>query len=462
MEKKKGLWIQLAVITVFLLLAGAYLAIGFYYQSGFSFGTYINGLYCTGKSVEEVNDELKNSYDTECLFVLDENSQVYKIPLASIEFSIDYTSQLEKLMQLQHPFSWGVNLLHFRQNTIQPTVTFDFVKLKEALDNSGVAGSYAKENTVEIRKTEHGYTLYDGMVNVLDMNLVYKLVSDALEQNVTEVSIQNCFSDLPYTEEMQETLALFEKVDSFQQCQIVYDMGDANIALSPEIVCEWISLDENGDFLLTEEGELIFREEGAAEFIETLCETYDTYGSVRTFQTTEGRTVTIEGGTYGNKLDKQKEIAYLTEAFLLKKAEVHVPVYEKEAFCRGKNDIGNTYIEIDMTRQMLYYYEQGELMLDCSVVTGNVRRGWSTPEGVNYVYNKQTDRVLRGPGYASPVDYWMPVVKSVGIHDADWRTEFGADIYKTNGSHGCVNVPPNHMSLLYEMVEIGTPVVMFY
>lgn len=462
MEKKKGLWIQLAVITVFLLLTGAYLAIGFYYQSGFSFGTYINGLYCTGKSVEEVNDELKNSYDTECLFVLDENSQVYKIPLASIEFSIDYTSQLEKLMQLQHPFSWGVNLLHFRQNTIQPTVTFDFVKLKEALDNSGVAGSYAKENTVEIRKTEHGYTLYDGMVNVLDMNLVYKLVSDALEQNVTEVSLQNCFSDLPYTEEMQETLALFEKVDSFQQCQIVYDMGDANIALSPEIVCEWISLDENGDFLLTEEGELIFREEGAAEFIETLCETYDTYGSVRTFQTTEGRTVTIEGGTYGNKLDKQKEIAYLTEAFLQKKAEVHVPVYEKEAFCRGKNDIGNTYIEIDMTRQMLYYYEQGELMLDCSVVTGNVRRGWSTPEGVNYVYNKQTDRVLRGPGYASPVDYWMPVVKSVGIHDADWRTEFGADIYKTNGSHGCVNVPPNHMSLLYEMVEIGTPVVMFY
>lgn len=462
MEKKKGLWIQLAVITVFLLLAGAYLAIGFYYQSSFSFGTYINGLYCTGKSVEEVNDELKNSYDAECLFVLDENSQVYKIPLASIGFSIDYTSQLENLMQLQHPFSWGVNLLHFRQNTIQPTVTFDFVKLKEALDNSGVAGSYAKENTVEIRKTEHGYTLYDGMVNVLDMNLVYKLVSDALEQDVTEVSIQNCFSDLPYTDEMQDILALFEKIDSFQQCQIVYDMGDAYIALSPEIVCEWISLDENGDFLLTGEGELIFREEGVAEFIETLCETYDTYGSVRTFQTTEGRTVTIEGGTYGNKLDKQKEIAYLTEAFLLKKAEVHVPVYEKEAFCRGKNDVGNTYIEIDMTQQMLYYYRQGELMLDCSVVTGNVRRGWSTPEGVNYVYNKQTDRVLRGPGYASPVDYWMPVVKSVGIHDADWRTEFGADIYKTNGSHGCVNVPPNHMSLLYEMVEIGTPVVMFY
>ena len=115
-----------------------------------------------------------------------------------------------------------------------------------------------------------------------------------------------------------------------------------------------------------------------------------------------------------------------------------------------------------MTKQKLYYYENGVILLECSIVTGNMRRGWDTPEGVNYVYNKQTDRVLRGPGYASPVDYWMPVVRSIGIHDADWRDTFGADIYETNGSHGCINVPPNHMSLLYEMVEIGTPVVMFY
>ena len=59
------------------------------------------------------------------------------------------------------------------------------------------------------------------------------------------------------------------------------------------------------------------------------------------------------------------------------------------------------------------------------MVTGNMRRRMGTPEGVNFVYNKQKDRVLRGPGYASPVKFWVPVKGSIGIHDASWRKEFG-------------------------------------
>ncbi len=462
MEKKKGLFVQLAVIAVFLLLVGAYFAIGFYYQKGFSFGTYINGIYCTGKSVEEVNEELKNLYEKDCVFVLDEKNQVYKIPFEDISLNIDYCSQLESLSDSQKPFAWGLNLFKFHQNTVQPRITYDSQKLRAALEKCGIFEAYAKDNSVKITKTENGYVLYDGRLDVLDIDLVYKLVSEALEQNITEVSIENCFSDLAYTTEMKDTLALWEKIDEFQTCGITYDMGDTMVALSPAVVCGWIALDENGDFLLDENGNLIFREEGVEEFISELCLTYDTYQSTRTFKTTEGRTVTIEGGTYGNRLNAKAEIAYLKDAFVNKVTEVHVPAYEIEAFHRGKDDIGDTYIEVDMTEQMLYYYESGEQLLNCSIVTGNMRRGWDTPEGVNFVYAKQTDRILRGPGYASPVDYWMPVVRSIGIHDADWRSAFGADIYKTDGSHGCINVPPNHMSLLYDMVEIGTPVVMFY
>ena len=58
--------------------------------------------------------------------------------------------------------------------------------------------------------------------------------------------------------------------------------------------------------------------------------------------------------------------------------------------------------------------------------------------------------------------FWMPVKGAIGLHDADWRSEFGGDIYKTDGSHGCVNLPPEVAKELYDSVEIGTPVVMFY
>ena len=177
--------------------------------------------------------------------------------------------------------------------------------------------------------------------------------------------------------------------------------------------------------------------------------------------------ITIDGGTYGSKMDRKKETAYLLEHLLdpgvhTGTPQSHIPRYEREAFCYGKNDIGDTYIEVDMTEQKMYYYEKGVLKLETEIVTGNMRRRMGTPEGVNFVYNKQKNRVLRGPGYASPVKFWMPVKGGIGIHDAGWRKEFGGDIYQTAGSHGCINTPKDKMEELFDCVQIGTPVVMFY
>ena len=172
----------------------------------------------------------------------------------------------------------------------------------------------------------------------------------------------------------------------------------------------------------------------------------------------------MQYSTYGTKLDTEAEKEYLVKALGEERTqeELHIPAYKQEGFVRGLDDIGDTYIEVDMTGQHMYYYVDGELKLDTDVVTGNTGRRMGTPEGINYVYNKQRNRVLRGADYATPVKYWMPVKGAVGIHDAGWRKEFGGEIYKRNGSHGCINTPPDIMAELYDMVEIGTPVIMFY
>jgi lipoprotein-anchoring transpeptidase ErfK/SrfK len=175
-------------------------------------------------------------------------------------------------------------------------------------------------------------------------------------------------------------------------------------------------------------------------------------------------------------MDQKREVQWLTDYLeqLLQKTvnaagfdvdasgEVRIPAYTREAYNRSCAGVGDTYIEVDMGIQKLYYYEAGELKLETDIVTGNVRKKMNTPEGVNYVYSKQKNRILRGEGYTSPVSFWMPVKGAVGIHDASWRDEFGGDIYKSNGSHGCINLPSDVMAELYDMVEVGTPVVMFY
>ncbi len=118
-----------------------------------------------------------------------------------------------------------------------------------------------------------------------------------------------------------------------------------------------------------------------------------------------------------------------------------------------------TMIDIDIDSQTLTYYVDGIPVLQTPVVTGNVRGGCSTPRGNYTVRNKATNVTLVGRGYASFVKYWVPIVgNSIGIHDANWRSSFGGDIYRTNGSHGCINVPPSTMEQFYPMIEVGTPV----
>lgn len=56
----------------------------------------------------------------------------------------------------------------------------------------------------------------------------------------------------------------------------------------------------------------------------------------------------------------------------------------------------------------------------------------------------------------------MPFAYNIGIHDASWRNTFGGTIYKTSGSHGCINVPPAFAEQLFNAVDKGTPVVAYY
>ncbi len=123
--------------------------------------------------------------------------------------------------------------------------------------------------------------------------------------------------------------------------------------------------------------------------------------------------------------------------------------------------MGDTYIEVSIEEQHLWYYKKGKLTLDTDVVTGNADGSHDTPTGYFKVYQRARNTTLTGPGYSSFVEYWMAFSGGCGIHDASWRSSFGGSIYKGDGSHGCVNTPIDKVKVLYEDTEIGTPVIVY-
>ncbi len=119
-----------------------------------------------------------------------------------------------------------------------------------------------------------------------------------------------------------------------------------------------------------------------------------------------------------------------------------------------------TFIEISIDQQHMWFYENGKLILDTDVVTGNKGNN-DTPKGTYYVESLARDTTLTGEGYSSFVKYWIGFYGGYGIHDASWRSSYGGTIYKGNGSHGCVNTPLDKVKKIYEKVDYGTPVYVY-
>ena len=466
----KTLMKHLAIIFCIILvsLMGTYIGLAIYYHNAFAYGTWINNVYCTGRSIQEVNEDLVRNFAYEGITVYDKDGNSYEITTDQINYQYDFVKALEIYRKQQNPWMWVDSLSHGDSAELAPVVSYDKQALLELLDKmpflSGENTLTDEERTVSIVRTSQGYELFNNRTDVLLVDEAKAAITDAIEQLETEIYLadEGCYQDLPLTEQMQDTLELWEKIRAIQQCNIVYKLGNEQVTVDASVVCDWLEIAEDGSFVTDDEGNLMIRENAVEDFIDALADKYDTVGISRQFRATRGELITVEGGIYGNKIDRDTEVEYLTDAILNKKQEIHEPAYTQKAWAQGKNDIGTTYIEVDMGEQMMYYYVNGVQKIATPIVTGNTSRKMGTPSGVNYVYLKQTDRILKGEGYASHVDFWMPVKGNIGIHDASWRSKYGGTIYQTNGSHGCINTPRDAMVQLYESAELGTPVVMFY
>ncbi|MBQ1509034.1 MAG: cell wall-binding repeat-containing protein, partial [Erysipelotrichaceae bacterium] len=128
-----------------------------------------------------------------------------------------------------------------------------------------------------------------------------------------------------------------------------------------------------------------------------------------------------------------------------------------------------TYIKVVISEQTLYYVENGKLIMTSPIVSGY--GDTLLDDGTFYVQHMKEKATLKGSDYEEHVDYWIGFGRSghysngghiLGIHDAQWRSEFGGEIYKTDPSHGCINLPLDKEAQLYSLVSIGTEVQIIY
>ena len=267
------------------------------------------------------------------------------------------------------------------------------------------------------------------------------------------VCLINAYENPKFTSESEKVIKAQNELNKYVSSEIYYIFDNEIEVLDSSIINTWLEVDSTMN--------VVINEEKIKEYIKTLGIKYDTYGKTRSFKSTTGKNINVPGGNYGWRIDRTKEKEAIIEN--IKSGEIikKEPIYLQTALGNHENDIGNTYVEINLTNQYLWFYKSGKIITQGDVVTGNVSRGNATPQGTYTLNYKQKNATLRGDNYNSDVKYWMPFNMNIGIHDASWRNSFGGNIYQTSGSHGCVNAPEYLAKNIFENIEPGTPIICY-
>lgn len=444
-----------------LLLTGLpvliYLGISVFFMEHFYVGSIINGIDCSGKTVKQVQESMAEDIHKYTLTI--EGRDEVTEQLRADDFGLEYVAdgKLTELLESQNPFLWPKSLFRDEEHQMSATTTFGKEQLREAVDRLDCMNEALVTPPADAHY-EYINGAYEIVAEVQGDKIregeLYPLILEAVEKGSTHLYLEDydIYQKPRILSSNTGLNQLVNTLNQYTQLTITYDFDDRTEEVTGDLIRNWLVIDGY---------EVSIQEDSVREYIDSLARTYNTFGDTRKFKTWDGSKVTVKGGDYGWRISRSVETQALIDAIQEGKSVVREPVYIQPAYSRKKNDIGNTYVEINLTAQHMWFYKNGTCLVSTDIVSGNTSRKYGTPVGTYQITYKERNATLSGENYNTPVSYWMPFNYNIGIHDANWRKSFGGEIYKTSGSHGCINTPPKNARIIYENIEAGVPVVVY-
>ncbi len=473
--------ILIVVLAIVIVLVVVYL-IGFLtYRDKFLPNTTINGTSVSGMTPEEAENLLvSQAQDMGITFVARDGEEYsFQGSAFGCTTSMDENA-LDEAYSESHAL-WFTKLF----SSSDYTVTLNQTYSEDALASLIAAynwGNVAPTDAKIVEESEGNFVIVpEDNGNMVDTTILSEYTLEQVRNGNTVIYMEmsGCYATAKVTaESLQDTLDVYTKYTSIV---ITYDMTNREALFDPvgsvdldyHTFMDWVTIDSDGTLTLNKEA--------AAEWVEKyIAEPYDTYsdsGYTRQFESTLDGTVDVNLTTtsiYGWQtdidatVDKMEEYLQAGESVSVEPEWVEYQSGSYRVGFRPNRSDGTsfgegTYIEVDICHQHLWFYVGGELYMDTDVVTGlasDLDR--QTHTGIFKIREKQEGAILgtyEVQGYEQYVSYWMPIDHTgIGLHDLS-RSAYGGEIYLTNGSHGCINLPYSAAQEIYEEVVVGLPVV---
>ena len=456
---KRNLLILIGILVIM------YVVLSIFFMKHYYFGKTINVTDYPGYTAKSVTSKLLTMVDNYELQIIGRNNVADAIEGKDIKLKYQFDDTLERIKKKQNGWLWFTALFTDCTYDLPKTATFDEAALDDKIEKLKFfdASNIVKpENAYIDYSEETGYTFVEEIKgSTLDKEVAKKAIKEAMRKvdDGLNLDTANCYVQPAITKETESLKKVYEALNLYTNITITYDFEIAKEKITGKQIQEWLTYDSKN---------VTIDKEKARECVNSIARKYDTFGKNRKFNTISGNEIELLSGGYGWRVDRAAETEQLITEIKNGKDVTREMIYSSEGYTRkdngdgGVDDIGDTYVEINLGAQHLYIIQKGSVVEESDFVSGNISKGNGTPSGVFGITYKEKDAVLKGEDYESDVNYWMPFNGNIGMHDATWRKEFGGEIYKTKGSHGCVNLPLEKARSIYELVEKGMPVVCYY
>ena len=479
MEKKSTISKKTLKIILGICIAAAILAVaglfGYTYMADHNtLGRKISvwGVEVSRLDAKQAEEKIAAEFENRPVSFQENDKEVYSMTLKDLGYSLNEEDLLNKLTDLQKQREENRKIFPKEENVnLECQMEEDEEQEKQALDLSNFGTEERKSSTdasIQYNEEKKEFILVkqvqgteidpDKLETTVDTNLNAAFDTALLGDTITIPLNKHVYISpaVTATEDMENKVtSLNSQLKKYRSTTVTYTFGSETVVLDADTISSWLKA----------EGETLTLDEDAIKtYISDLANKYNTIYVSRTFHTSTGTDVTIEGNEYGYRIDQDGEYAQLVEDLKSGTAVTRDPVYSKTGYQRnGTDDLAGSYIEVSLDAQHLWLYKDGKLVTETDIVSGKPVKGRETYRGAWPIAYKASPFNLTSAeyGYDVKVNYWMPFVYGQGLHDASWQSSFGGNRYKTNGSHGCINLPKDQAALIYETIDAGYPIIIY-
>ena len=371
MKGKKLTWKHYTGIGVGIIIL-IYCCAAFYYSKGFVCGTKINGVNVAGMTADEVIEVFQKKAQDYFLTIKEREGKKEVISGSQIQAEFKGADEIREIAENQSPLLWikglfggetydDVSMFSYDQDTFEKAYNrLECIDPDKMTDCENAKPVY-KDGKFVVKKEVKGTTL--------DLDRTKKTVEEYVSSGISTLNLEKekCYENPKYTSTSEKITKLADKMNDALKGSITYKFGKQKVVLDKDVYSGWMKVTDDGTNYEIDENKM---ENWILKFIYQ----YNTQYGWHTFKTHDGRTKRIFGGPYGWRISKDKEMDAVRKMLKEGTTETREPYWrQKGKVYDGVNgDIGDTYVEVDMGAQTVYYYKDGKQKFSAPCVTGTV------------------------------------------------------------------------------------------